>query len=59
MTVTHDVVSALGIADRVFLMKEGDIVWMGTSEEWEASSDPEVTSFLLGTKSIRHRGSAP
>ncbi|HHZ05134.1 ATP-binding cassette domain-containing protein [Acetomicrobium hydrogeniformans] len=59
MTVTHDVVSALGISNRIFLMKEGDIVWMGTSEEWEASSDPEVTSFLLGTKSIRHRGSAP
>lgn len=59
MTVTHDVVSALGIADRIFLMKEGDIVWQGTPEEWEASNDPEVAAFLLGTKSIRQRGNAP
>ena len=35
MAVTHDVVSALGIADRILLMKDGRIAWLGTPEEWK------------------------
>ncbi|HPT65631.1 MAG TPA: ATP-binding cassette domain-containing protein [Acetomicrobium sp.] len=59
MAVTHDVVSALGVADRILLMKDGRIAWLGTPEEWETATDPEVVSFLQGTKSIRQWGCAP
>jgi phospholipid/cholesterol/gamma-HCH transport system ATP-binding protein len=46
ITVTHDMHSAFRIADRIVMLDEGKIVFDGTSEQFEASNDPIVASFL-------------
>ncbi|MCF7934855.1 MAG: ATP-binding cassette domain-containing protein [Synergistales bacterium] len=52
LSVTHDVVSALGISDRMLLMAEGRMLWEGTGEEWELSSNRHVRSFKRGVEPV-------
>src|SRR5690606_15347243 len=48
LVITHDMRSALRIADRIALLYNGRIRWAGTAEEvWEAE-DPLVRAFLEG-----------
>lgn len=44
--VTHDIEGALPISDRVALLDQGKIRFVGTSGEFRASSDPLVRAFL-------------
>lgn len=48
--VTHDLPSALKIADRILLLKEGKAVACATPEEFVKSSEPEVRAFLAAMK---------
>jgi len=52
LVVTHDIVSALGISDRVLLMNEGKISWRGDPEEWSRSEHPVVRRFAEGMISV-------
>lgn len=46
--VTHDIPAAIKICDRILILKEGKISFIGTVSEFENSSDPFVQSFLTG-----------
>lgn len=48
VVVTHDLVSARKVADRVVMMLEGRIMATGTFEEVAASPDERVQHFLAG-----------
>jgi phospholipid/cholesterol/gamma-HCH transport system ATP-binding protein len=48
IVVTHDLVSARKVADRVVMMLEGKIVATGTFDEVAASPDERVQHFLAG-----------
>ena len=46
VVVTHDMRSAFFVADRIAMLSEGLIRFVGTSEEMEAEDDPIVREFL-------------
>ncbi len=48
VVVTHDMVSADHIADRVALLHEGKIHFCGTLKEFHASRDPLLRDFIDG-----------
>jgi phospholipid/cholesterol/gamma-HCH transport system ATP-binding protein len=48
VVVSHDLVSILGIADRVALIYQGVAYVIGTPAELRASSDPVVRQFIAG-----------
>ncbi len=48
ITITHDMRSVRGIADRVALLHEGVIRWTGSVAEMEETSDRYVSQFIHG-----------
>lgn len=46
--VTHDIPAALKICDRLVILKQGKVGFIGTIDEFEKSEDPFVQSFLTG-----------
>ncbi len=48
VAVTHDMVSAYRIADRIAMLHEGKIIQVGTPEEIRNTSNPVVRQFTLG-----------
>jgi len=48
IAVTHDIVSAYRIADRIALLEEGRIVHVGTVEQTASSRNPRVRQFVEG-----------
>ncbi|HKM16836.1 MAG: ATP-binding cassette domain-containing protein [Firmicutes bacterium] len=48
VVVTHDLEGAFKIADRVALLHEGEIIFVGTAAEMEQAQIPLVKSFLTG-----------
>jgi phospholipid/cholesterol/gamma-HCH transport system ATP-binding protein len=48
VAVTHDMVSAYKIADRIAMLHEGVIHVVGTPEEIQATEDPIVQQFITG-----------
>ena len=50
VVVTHDLASALTIASRIMLVKDGRAVLCAKPEEFLASSDPDVAEFVAATK---------
>lgn len=46
VVVTHDITSALFVADRIAFLKSGRFVFVGTPEEARTSSVPELRAFL-------------
>lgn len=48
IVVTHDMVSCFHIADRVALLNEGRIYFVGSPEELKTTSDPVVRDFVDG-----------
>jgi phospholipid/cholesterol/gamma-HCH transport system ATP-binding protein len=48
IVVTHDMVSCSHIADRVALMNEGRIYFLGTNAELRAATDPVIRDFVDG-----------
>jgi phospholipid/cholesterol/gamma-HCH transport system ATP-binding protein len=48
IVVTHDMNSAFKVADRIVMLHEGHIIFDGTPEEIQKSSDPVVQRFVQG-----------
>jgi phospholipid/cholesterol/gamma-HCH transport system ATP-binding protein len=48
IAVTHDIVSAYKIADRIAMLYEGKIVFVGTPEEVKNTDHPVVRQFIEG-----------
>lgn len=48
VTITHDMVSAFDIADRIGMLHEGKIVFIGTPKEFEKADIDIVKRFLKG-----------
>jgi phospholipid/cholesterol/gamma-HCH transport system ATP-binding protein len=61
VAVTHDMVSAYKIADRIAMLHEGRIHVVGTPEEIQATQDPIVKQFITGVGDVNQevkRGTA-
>jgi phospholipid/cholesterol/gamma-HCH transport system ATP-binding protein len=59
LVVSHDMVSAFTISDRIMIIKEGEVVLIGTPQEVLESQDPFVREFLrsgLGELQAINRG---
>jgi phospholipid/cholesterol/gamma-HCH transport system ATP-binding protein len=59
LVVSHDMVSAFTISDRIMIIKEGEVVLIGTPQEVLTSQDPFVKEFLrsgLGELQAINRG---
>jgi phospholipid/cholesterol/gamma-HCH transport system ATP-binding protein len=48
VSITHDMVSARKIADRIAMLHGGRIVWHGPTEEIDRSGNPFVDQFING-----------
>lgn len=48
IVVTHDMTSAYKVADRIAMMHKGKIIFIGTAEEIQNTSDPMVQQFIKG-----------
>lgn len=48
ITITHDMVSARHIADRVAMLHEGRVIWEGPVSELDNSGNPYVDQFVHG-----------
>ena len=48
VSITHDMVSARKIADRIAMLYQGRIVWHGPTSEIDHSGDPYVDQFIHG-----------
>ncbi len=46
VAVTHEMASVFMIADRICLLHDGEIIFLGTKEEMKQSKDPYVKQFL-------------
>lgn len=53
LSVTHDLVTAVGISDTILLMDQGRISWRGTPAEWKVSTDGNVKRFADGLRPVR------
>jgi phospholipid/cholesterol/gamma-HCH transport system ATP-binding protein len=49
LAITHDMVSAYKIADRIAMLYEGKIIEVGTPEEIKNSTNPIVQQFITGS----------
>ncbi len=49
LTITHDMASARKIADRIAMLYEGKIIWVGTVKEIEKTTNPYVKQFISGS----------
>ncbi len=49
LTITHDMQSAKKIADKIAMLYNGRIIWMGTVKELETTSNPYVRQFVAGS----------
>jgi len=48
VSITHDMVSARHIADRIAMIHEGRIIWNGPAKDIDRSGNPHVDQFLHG-----------
>jgi phospholipid/cholesterol/gamma-HCH transport system ATP-binding protein len=48
IAVTHDMVSASKIADRIAMLHQGKIIFCGTSAEIKKSPDARIQRFIKG-----------
>lgn len=53
--VTHDIQEAFVLASRIGLMQGGNLVFLGTPDEFLRSPEPEAQTFLRTLRTIRER----
>lgn len=51
ITITHDLVSAAHIADRIAMLYQGKLIWEGTVDKLHSSGNPYVEQFVSGSVS--------
>lgn len=63
IVVTHDMISAYKVADRIAMLYEGQIIGIGTPDEIRATDDPVIRQFIEGSSEgpitrgyLRYRG---
>ncbi|MBQ4471810.1 MAG: ATP-binding cassette domain-containing protein [Alphaproteobacteria bacterium] len=49
LTITHDMNSARKIADRIAMLYDGKIIWVGTVAELDKTTNPYVRQFVAGS----------
>ena len=49
LTITHDMNSARKIADRIAMLYEVKIIWVGTVKELDKTTNPYVRQFVAGS----------
>ena len=49
LTITHDMNSARKIADKIAMLYEGKIIWVGTVKELDKTTNPYVRQFVAGS----------
>ena len=49
LTITHDMNSARKIADRIAMLYDGKIIWVGTVDELDKTKNPYVRQFVAGS----------
>ena len=49
LTITHDMNSARKIADRIAMLYNGEIIWVGTVSELDKTDNPYVRQFVAGS----------
>jgi phospholipid/cholesterol/gamma-HCH transport system ATP-binding protein len=52
IVVTHDMGSVFKIADRVAMLKQGTVRFLGTRDELKNTTDPELRDFIEGRSNI-------
>lgn len=52
IAVTHDMVSAAKIADRIVMLHDGQIIWDGTPEEIRQTDNQVVRQFISGSSNL-------
>jgi len=52
IVVTHDLRSASRVADRIALLREGRVAWMGTAAEIRETDDRAVRAFVEGRREL-------
>lgn len=57
IVVTHNMVSAYRVADRIALLLDGRVRWMGSPEEMREEADPAVRAFAEGRRELWPEGS--
>jgi phospholipid/cholesterol/gamma-HCH transport system ATP-binding protein len=58
VVVTHDMKSAYRVADRVAMLYEGDIRWVGTPTQLQQVEDPVVKGFIEGRPELAQEAGA-
>lgn len=56
VTITHDLTSARFIADKIAMIKEGNIIWEGTVAEMDKSGNKDVYAFINGHETNQQQG---
>lgn len=49
LTITHDLISAAHIADKIAMLYEGKIIWQGPIDKLYSSGNPYVEQFVSGS----------
>lgn len=52
VVVTHDMVSAFKIADRIAMLYQGHIIFVGTPDDVKTTSNPYVQQFVRGQRKL-------
>ena len=52
IVVTHDMKSAFSISDRMAMVYRGEIIAVGTPDDFNRSKDPRVSDFIHGTAPV-------
>jgi phospholipid/cholesterol/gamma-HCH transport system ATP-binding protein len=53
ITITHDLVTARVLADRICLLEDGRIAWQGTQAELETTDNPQMIDLLKAAQGER------
>lgn len=59
VVVTHDMVSAFKVADRIAMLYKGRIIEVGSVEEIRNTTNPFVKQFITGQRKIEVEGTVP